>query len=133
MDFKNYYLQQTKPSFPVFRGASFQRGYGFGSVFSRFFKWFAPIFKENATPILKSIGKEAFKGAINVANQTINEGGDFKSIAKNQLKKSISNVVDQVGSGKKVVFKKRKITNLDSFSKNIKKKTKRKRRLDIFD
>ena len=37
MDFDSYYVTQAKENLPVLRGAAYQRGYGFGNVFRRFF------------------------------------------------------------------------------------------------
>ena len=36
MNFENYYVSQAKENLPIFRGAPFQRGYGFGGVFKVF-------------------------------------------------------------------------------------------------
>ena len=83
MDFNNYYSQQAKQTIPVFRAAPYQRGSGIGNVFKRIFRWIVPIIKEHALPIVKSVGKEALKSAVNIASDTIN-GKDFKT-SKNVL------------------------------------------------
>ena len=88
MDFDSYYVTQAKNNLPVFRGATYQRGYGFGNVFRRFFRWVVPILKENAMPVIKNLGKETLKGAINVATDAL-DGQDIKSSAKSNLKKSL--------------------------------------------
>ena len=48
MDFKNYYNEQAN-GLNVFKGAYYQKGYGFGDVFRRFFRWIVPIVKKNAS------------------------------------------------------------------------------------
>ena len=138
MDFNNYYSQQARETTPVFRGAPYQRGYGFGSVFKRIFRWIVPIIKEHALPVVKSVGKEALKSAVNIASDTI-DGKDFKTSAKNQAKKSLNKFSNQYGNGKsrtkkKVVFKKLQTKKKASqLLKNKIKKIKKKRKLDIFD
>lgn len=134
MDFSNYYASQAKQNLPVFRGASYQRGFGFGNVFRRFFRWVVPILKENALPVIKNLGKETLKSAINVANDTL-EGQDFKTSAKSHLKNSLNNISKKYGAGtkrKKGVYKAHKTLKKPSKSVRFKKSTK-KRRLDIFD
>jgi hypothetical protein len=131
MDFDSYYVTQAKNNLPVFRGAAYQRGYGFGNVFRRFFRWVVPILKENAMPVIKNLGKETLKGAINVATDAL-DGQDIKSSAKSNLKKSLQNISTQYGNGKKrkkTVFKETKTFKKPNHSTNKKKK----RRLDIFD
>lgn len=113
MDYKKYYELQAKNNFVVYRGNRHMKGYGFGSVFKRFFKWILPIVKENALPVAKNIGKEAIKTAINIANETI-DGKKFSESAKSNMKKTLNNFSDQYGRGKK-----RKIKN--SCDKNTKK------------
>lgn len=137
MDFDKYYKSQLSESFPVYRGNPYMKGYGFGSVFKRFFRWILPIVKENALPVAKNIGKEAIKSAVNIANDTI-DGKTFTESAKSNLKRSLNNLSDQYGKGN---VKKRKLTItgkdnqkkifLDLRKKNINKK--KKRNLDIFD
>ena len=136
MDFNNYYTQQAKQSIPVFKGSPYQRGFGIGNVFRRFFRWVIPIIKSNALPIVTNVGKEAIKTAVNIANDTI-DGKDFKSSAKSQIKNSLNNMASQYGSGKKkkqtkkkLLYKQVKTTKKPSSTKISKKKT---RRLDIFD
>ena len=107
MEFQDYYAKQAKENTPVFRGASFQKGYGFGSVFKRFFKWVLPIIKQNALPIMKTVGKEALKGAVNIANDAL-DGQDLETSAKSQLKNSLNNLSDQYGNGKKKKKKSKK-------------------------
>lgn len=113
MDFKKYYELQAAQNFPIYRGNRYMRGYGFGSVFKRFFRWILPIVKENALPVAKNIGKEAIKSAINIANDTI-DGKTFSESAKSNMKKSLNSLSEQYGRGKK-----RKISG--SFLKKSKK------------
>jgi hypothetical protein len=144
MDFENYYSSQAKEAIPVFRGAPYQRGSGFGSVFKKIFRWIIPIIKEHALPVVKSAGKEALKTALNIANDTI-DGKDFVSSAKQQVKNSLNKFSNQYGNGKakkkakkKALFK--KTQNKKKTSQLIQNKitkpnfsNKKKRKLDIFD
>lgn len=126
MDYENYYQLQARNKLPVFSGNSFQRGYGIGSVFSRFFKWIVPIIKSNAMPIAKKIGKKAaesaVKTAVNIATDTI-DGKDVKASAKRRIEESINKVFS--GSGYKRTWKKRK--------KLIPKRNNKKIKQDIFE
>ena len=108
MDFERYYSNQAKENIPVFRGSPYQRGAGFVSVFRRIFRWIVPIIKEHALPVVKSVGKEALKTAVNIATDTL-DGKDFKTSAKNQVKSSLNKFSDQFGNGKRKIklFKKK--------------------------
>jgi hypothetical protein len=126
MDFEKYYKDQINE--PVFRGAVFQRGHGFGDIFKKFFRWIVPIVKQHAAPIANTVGREAFKSAVNIATDTI-DGKDFSQSTKNRVKESLNNLTTIYGNGRK---RKKSIKASTKSSKNKKNKTK-KRKLDIFD
>ncbi len=108
MDFNKYYLDQANgDTFPIYHGNPYMRGYGFGSVFRRLFRWIVPIIKENALPVVKNIGKEAVKSAFNIANDTI-EGKSFVESAKTNLKQSLNDLSKQFGGSLTVEGKKNK-------------------------
>lgn len=146
MDYTKYYQSQAKgEDLSVFKGRPYMRGYGFGNVFKKFFRWISPIVKENALPVLKNIGKEGLRTAASIANETL-DGKDFSESAKSNLKKSITKLSNQYGSGrkrKKSIATKKKIKFSDSSVvkniqkldalRNTNKKKKKKRDLDIFD
>lgn len=125
MDFNKYYVDQaTNSRYPVFRGMDVQRGYGLGGIFKKFFSWIMPIVREHALPVTKSIGKEMLKGAINVANDSL-EGKNVKESAKSRTKEVLNTIKEtQLGKGYK-----RKTKN-KIFTKKHKKLKKHK---DIFD
>ncbi len=127
MDFEQYYKNQIIE--PVFRGAVFQRGHGFGDVFRKFFRWIVPIVKQHAAPIANTVGKEAFKSAVNIATDTI-DGKDFSQSTKNRVKESLNNLSSIYGNGKK---RKRSIKSPPHSSLKYKKKKFKKRKVDIFD
>lgn len=130
MNFENYYNTQARENIPVFRGSSYQRGYGFGSVFKNLFRWIVPIVKQHATPIVKNVGKQALKTAVNIATDTL-DGKDIKSSVKSRMKDSLSNISNQYGNGKKHHYKKKsKTKKTKSVEKN---KIKRILEHDIFD
>ena len=131
MNFDNYYSTQARENIPVFRGSRYQRGYGFGSVFKNLFRWIVPIVKQHAKPIVKNVGKQALKTAVNIATDTL-DGKDLKSSVKSRMKDSLANLSTQYGSGKKKHYKKNyKTKNSNSVQK--KKIQKRKLEHDIFD
>ncbi len=136
MDYESYYKNQIEN--PVFRGALYQRGHGFGDVFKKFFRWIVPIVKQHAGPIASSVGKEALKSAINIANDSL-DGKNFTTSTKERFKESLNNLSSKIGSGRKGKKKTKNIalpTQLKKVYKKV-KKTKisitKKRKLDIFD
>ena len=89
MDYESYYKNQIEN--PVFKGAIYQRGHGFGDVFKKFFRWIVPIVKQHAGPIASSVGKEALKSAINIANDSL-DGKSFTTSSKDRFKESLNNL-----------------------------------------
>ena len=135
MDYESYYKNQIQN--PVFRGALYQRGHGFGDVFKKFFRWIVPIVKQHAGPIASTVGKEALKSAINVANDSL-EGKDFATSSKERFKESLNNLSSKIGSGKKrkrtkIVAIQKQPTKVYKKVNKSKKNNTKKRKLDIFD
>lgn len=120
MDFKSYYLNQADGS--VFRGAAFQKGYGLGGAFRRFFTWFLPLLKEHTLPIAKNFGKEIVQNVANIANDAIN-GENIEESAKKHVENSMKKI-NQSGKG---YIKKRNLKNT-----KLKSNLKNKRLIDIF-
>lgn len=60
----------------LYYGAPYQRGYGLGGTFRKFFSWIVPIFKKHALPVLndglKEVGKTALTTAADIAKDTVN-------------------------------------------------------------
>lgn len=124
MDYNSYYTSQAKNEYlPVFQGATFQRGSGFGDVFRNFFRWIMPIVKKNASPILKNIGKEAINTVTKIANDTI-EGKNISESASERVNESLKNFQNIYGG---------KMKNFGYKRKKIKQNNSSKRILDIFD
>jgi hypothetical protein len=124
-----------------FRGAQFQRGYGFVNQVKKFFNWAWSLFKKHAVPKLeaglKSIANETINSVSNIAKDAV-AGKDIASSAKENINASINNIKDltenklnelsnQRGTGIKrkssmknfksvLLFKKRKPDKRDIFS-----------------
>jgi hypothetical protein len=127
MDYENFFLQQQPITFPTYKGVRYQRGYGLGNVFKRFFKWIVPIIKEKAVPVLKDVGKKVgesvISGTTNFARDAL-DGKDIKESAKTRFeetKNEIKSKIEQRGEG----INKRKKKLIRTISKRQKK--------DIFD
>lgn len=120
MDFNKYYLDQAS-GFPVFRGSAFQKGYGLGNVFRRFFSWALPLLKEYGLPVAKNIGKELITNTAAIATEAI-DGKNIKESAKEKIQTSLEKFKQQQGKGLKRKSR-----------KNSKKPKIKKRKLDIFD
>lgn len=116
MDFKNYYLNQANGNY--FRGVAFQKGYGLGGAFRKFFSWFIPVLKESAFPVLKNVGKNVVQSISDIAKDSI-EGNDLEDSSFKRLKEGVERI--QSGKGYK---RKRNLKN-----KRLKSN---KRILDIF-
>jgi len=114
---------------PYFKGSLYQRGYGLGNQFRKFFNWIVPLFKRHAVPTiekgLKKLGEESINSMSNIAKDVIS-GKDLKTSAQENINKSLSNIkqsVEDTLEGKGI---KRKRSNI-----LLLKKSKRLR--DIFD
>ena len=124
MSFEKYYTDQASSNLPVFRGASYQKGYGFGNVFKKLFRWIVPIVKHHAQPIAKKVGKEALRTAANIANDTLS-GKSFKKSAADRIQETLTKIPNgQFGNGHYKKKRKTKILNTQKLKK---------RKLDIFD
>lgn len=117
MNYQDYYLSQVSGGLPGFEGVAFQKGYGVGSIFKKFFKWVIPIIRENALPVLnktiENVKNEALNGFNNFTNDIINEEKSIKESAKNRFNESITNLKRKIqsGSGKKLRKKLKKSKN----------------------
>jgi len=72
MNWNDYYIEQAGGAdYNTFKGSLYQRGYGMGSLFTRFFKWIVPLLKKSAGLILKGVastlGSEAVSTFSNIA------------------------------------------------------------------
>ena len=111
MDWNNYYMEQAGGGldYNYFRGNVYQKGYGLGGTFRRFFKWVIPLIKTHAVPKIesgfKSVGREFLTSAANIATDVVN-GRDLKESARENVNNSINTVKNRIensliGSGKK--------------------------------
>ena len=77
-----------------FKGEQYQRGFGLGSLFKRFFKWVSP-YVEKTLPVikdgLKHVGKEVVNSAASIAKDVI-EGKNVHESSKSHLNNSIDNL-----------------------------------------
>lgn len=120
MDFKSYYLLQASGDHPVFRGSPYQRGYGLGGIFRRFFTWVLPILRDHGMPIVKSVGKELISNAANIATEAI-DGRDIKNSVEEKIKEGLEKLKNQKGSGVKRKHKHIEISSTDPMASSINK------------
>ena len=137
MNWNNYYMEQAgsganSNNYNVYQGKLFQKGYGLGGHFRRFFNWVKPIFTKHALPALKesskTLGKEAISSISDISKGII-EGKNLNDAVNTRVSQAISNIKDKVekkleGKGikrshnnlkKNTIFKKHKKIN-DIFS-----------------
>jgi hypothetical protein len=126
MSLENYYSNTGEPSFPVYRGIRYQKGYGLGRVFSRLFRYIMPIIKEKGLPILKTVGESALKGVSNLASDAL-KGKNFKQSAEERIMETFSELKSKAGMQGNGINRKKLTRELKN------KRKKKKRRLDIFD
>jgi hypothetical protein len=147
MNYQNYYDNQARNQIPIFHGSAFQRGFGFGDIFKKFFTWIVPIVKKNALPLMKDVGRELVKTTSNIAYDTI-DGQNFKNSTIKRINETMDYIQNQYGKGKtnilkkkyklkgnKIKQKKKKKKLYKKGAKNKEKKSKikeKKRILDIF-
>ena len=98
----------------LFRGSPYQRGYGIGGTFRRFFNWIVPIIKHHAMPAITSVGRTALSAAADIAKDTV-AGRDFKTAARERINGAVDDLKEQAekkmrGEGKrakkKIILKK---------------------------
>lgn len=118
--------------YDTYNGKLYQRGYGLGGQFRRFFKWVVPLFKKHALPKLKdaakTLGKEALSSVSDISKDLIS-GVDVKTASTQRINEAIDNLASKAenkleGNGikRKVSFKKytivkkqKKKSNKESF------------------
>lgn len=78
-----------------FKGAQFQRGYGFFDNMKKFFNWAWPLFKKHAVPKLesgiKTLANEAINSVSNIAKDVV-AGKDVSNSAKEHITSTINNL-----------------------------------------
>ena len=136
MNWNDYYIEQAGGAdYNTFKGSLYQRGYGMGGMFKRFFKWIIPILKKSATPLLtraaSALGSEAVSTVSNIAKDAYNGKPIGESIKQNAniAIDNLKNKVEKSLSGKGI--KRRR-----SMKKMIilkKRNNKRKKFDDIFN
>jgi hypothetical protein len=137
-NYNQYYLNQVGYG-NYFKGVQFQKGYGLGGVFRKFFTWVIPILRQHAVPAAKAVGEEVIRSASNFAQDALH-GKNVKSSALERIDESMKNLSKragvQTGEGSIKRRKKRKTRSLNYYYKDIftneqqnsKKKTRRNRK-----
>jgi len=136
MNWNDYYIEQAGGAdYNTFKGALYQRGYGMGGMFGRFWKWIVPIIKKNEGPLLKgaasALGTEAFSAASNIAK----DAWDGKPINES-FKKNADMAIDNLKLKAEKALSGKGIKRRRSMKKLIilkKRNNKRKKFEDIFN
>jgi hypothetical protein len=134
MDFNKYYRDQIDGHHRYY-SPSFQKGYGIGSMFKKFFKWVLPVIKEHAFPILKgaynTVKTDVTKGFNNFESDLQNGDKSIKDSFKQRLDETVDSIKRKFQSGqgrrpKKVRIIKPKLIRKRKSKKRKIKKAKRK-------
>ena len=133
--YTKYYNNQAGygdyPTLQTYKGTSYQRGYGIGSIFSSIIKGITPLFQSS---FAKQAGKSLLNTGLQVGSDIL-QGQNLKDSAKFRFKQAGSDMVDraaqgirdQIGSGRKRRRKRKKNIN-NSSSPPLKKRKKSKKR-----
>ena len=94
-----YFTNKCGGNLNFYKGPTFQKGYGLGDQFKRFYRWIVPLFKKHAVPHiesgLKTIGKEVLYSASNIAKD-VAEGRNLKDSTQSNLNASINNLKEVI-------------------------------------
>ena len=121
-DFNDYFSHQIGSGFGdirIVRAPRYQRGYGFGSFFSRL-----------AMPIIEYLGKEALNKGVNIGKRVVQDPQiqqAFKDSVKDLANKGLSAIREkaaiQEGSGRKRLYKRKKKRTSKTSPRKVKKRT----------
>lgn len=119
---KHYYQNQSGGVLPVFRGATRQRGYGLGGIFTKLFQGIAPVLKN----VAKSAGKQIIKTGANIVTDVI-DGRNIKDAAVSNLSNGgqqlLSSLTSKLTTAKRGGVKRK--ANISPKIKTVKKKRRR--------
>lgn len=86
-------------SYNIYRGSAFQKGYGLGGNFRKFFSWIVPIIKKHALPVvetgIKELGKKALITASDIARD-VASGKNLKTAAEININRSVEDLKNQI-------------------------------------
>jgi len=96
MNWNDYYMEQAGGAdYNTYRGSLYQRGYGMGGMFGRFWKWVVPLIARNAVPLLKeagkAVGKEALGSVVNITKDAL-VGRPIKETIRENANSAIDNL-----------------------------------------
>ena len=111
----------------IFRGNPYQRGYGLGGVFRRFFNWIVTLVHKHAAPAIESglkvVGKTALSTAADIAKDAV-AGKNIRQSAETRINSAVDMLKEQAekkisGNGIKRRKKSKKIIILKKQKKNF--------------
>ena len=122
--------QKGKGLYNYFKGAQFQRGFGFFSQVKKFFNWAWPLIKQHAAPKLeaglKTVGNEAITSLSNIAKDVV-AGKDVVDSTKyhvdasiNKLKELAENNLSETNKSGRGIKRKKKRKTIILFKKRKK-------------
>jgi hypothetical protein len=100
----------------AFRGPAYQRGYGLGGSFRRFFKWLVPL----VSPTIKDLGRTAI-GHVGDFAKDVAAGADLKESAARHINTAVNSLKDRVekklrGEGKRNIKRKKILIKKKSYN-----------------
>jgi hypothetical protein len=120
----NYYLNQAgHGNAAYYRGSRVQRGFGFGSIFSRLFRFAMPLIKRGAVHVGEALARTGANVAADAATgANIKESArtHFKNMGQRLVGDAAGYVKSQVGEGGRK--RKRRSVTKKSTGKGVKRK-----------
>jgi len=111
--YTKYYANQAGygdyPPLQTFKGTSYQRGYGIGSIFSSIIRGITPLFQSSfAKQAAKTVGNQLLNTGLQVGKDLL-QGQNLKEAAKHRFKQAGTEIMrdmgeqmtNQTGSGRK--------------------------------
>jgi hypothetical protein len=121
-------------SYELYRAPLYQRGYGLGGTFRKFFSWIVPLVRKHAVPALelglKTVGHTALSTAADIAKDVVS-GKNVREAAEERINSAVDSLRERAenkleGRGIKRQRKSKKFKKYIILKKQQKSK-------DIFD
>ena len=127
MNYNDYYARQAGGALPYFAGAQYQRGHGLGSLFGGLLRSVMPLLKRGAV----ALGRGALKTGVRIAGDVLS-GQNIKTAAKRRITDAVLTGLRPPPPGKRIKRPTAK-ARISAVTHRRKKRTSKKREIDIFD
>jgi hypothetical protein len=85
-------------NYNIYRGSPYQRGYGLGGTFRKFFRWIVPLVQKHAFPVIesgfKTVGKTALETAADITKDAIS-GRNIRQAAETRINSAVAQLKER--------------------------------------